>query len=136
MCESGPLYLEYGHICHKSANFSKYGFSVEPMLNYVTLVLLKPPKSMPASKYGQQQENGKKNHQKLKNWVKNEKIYIFEKTRNFSALDERDCQAAWLFAHSDQFGRETRAWPDGADPPHFHMHIGKIGQFFKMRVSP
>ena len=23
MCESGPLYLEYGHICHKSANFSK-----------------------------------------------------------------------------------------------------------------
>ena len=22
MCESGPLYLEYGHICHKSANFS------------------------------------------------------------------------------------------------------------------
>ena len=23
---------------------------------------------------------------------------IFEKIRNFSALDERDCQAAWLFA--------------------------------------
>ena len=59
---------------------------------------------------------------------------IFEKIRNFSALDERDCQAAWLFAHSGQFGRETRAWPDGADPPHFHMHIGKIGQFFKIRV--
>ena len=48
MCESGPLYLEYGHICHKSANFSKYGFSVEPKLNFVILVLLKPPKSMPA----------------------------------------------------------------------------------------
>ena len=59
---------------------------------------------------------------------------IFEKTRNFSALDERDCQAAWLFAHWGQFGRETRAWPDGADPPHFHMHLGKIGQFFKIRV--
>ena len=61
---------------------------------------------------------------------------IFEKIRNFSALDERDCQAAWLFAHWGQFGRETRAWPDGADPPHFHMHIGKIGQFFKIRVFP
>ena len=61
---------------------------------------------------------------------------IFEKIRNFSALDERDCQAAWLFAHWGQFGRETRAWPDGADPPHFHMHIEKIGQFFKIRVFP
>ena len=61
---------------------------------------------------------------------------ILEKIRNFSALDERDCQAAWLFAHWDQFGRETRAWPDGADPPHFHMHIGKIGQFFRIRVFP
>ena len=59
---------------------------------------------------------------------------IFEKIRNFSALDERDCQAAWLFAHWGQFGRETRAWPDGADPPHFHMHIGKIGQFLEVWV--
>ena len=67
--------------------------------------------------------------------VKNEKN-IFEKIRNFSALDERDCQAAWLFAHWDQFGRETRAWPDGADPPHFHMHIGKIGQFLEVWVFP
>ena len=60
MCESGPLYLEYGHICHKLANFSKYGFSTELKLDFVTLVPLKPPKSMPASKYGQQRENGKK----------------------------------------------------------------------------
>ena len=64
--ESGPLYLEYGHICHKSANFSKYGFSLHPELDFVTLVLLKPPKSMPASKYGQQQENGKEITKKLK----------------------------------------------------------------------
>ena len=90
---------------------------------------------MPASKYGQQRENGQKNHQKLKKYGQNEKNH-FEKIRNFSALDERDCQAAWLFAHWGQFGRETRAWPDGADPPHFHMHIGKIGQFFKIRVFP
>ena len=68
--ESGPLYLEYGHICHKSANFSKYGFSLQPKLDYVTLVLLNPPKSMPASKYGQQRENGKKIHQNLKKMVK------------------------------------------------------------------
>ena len=43
---------------------------------------------------------------------------------------------AWLFAHSGPFGRETCAWPHGADPPHFHMHIGKIGQFFRIRVFP
>ena len=61
-------------------------------------------------------------------------MIFFEKIRNFSALDERDCQAAWLFAHWGQFGRETRAWPDGADPPHFHMHIGKIGQFLEVWV--
>ena len=61
---------------------------------------------------------------------------IFEKIHNFSALDERDCQAAWLFAHWGQFGRETRAWPDGADPPHFHMHIGKVGQFLEVWVFP
>ena len=59
---------------------------------------------------------------------------FLRKSAIFSALDERDCQAAWLFAHWDQFGRETRAWPDGADPPHFHMHIGKVGQFLKVWV--
>ena len=59
MCESGPCTCEYGHICLKSANFSKYGFSLQPELDFVTLVLLKPPKSMPASNYGQQRENGK-----------------------------------------------------------------------------
>ena len=85
---------------------------------------------MPASKYGQQRKNGKKNHQNFKNWSKNENCLFFEEMHNFSALDKRDCQAAWLFAHLGQFGRETRAWPDGADPTRFHMHIGKIGQFY------
>ena len=62
----------------------------------------------------------------------------FEEIRNFSALDERDCQAAWLFVHWCQFGRETRAWPDRADPPvpHFHIHIGKIGEFLEVWVFP
>ena len=64
------------------------------------------------------------------------KKHIFEKIRNFSALDERDCQAAWLLAHWGQFGRETRAWPDGADPTRFHMHIGKIDQFLEVWVFP
>ena len=64
------------------------------------------------------------------------KNLFFEQNRNFSALDERDCQAAWLFAHLSPFGRQRRAWPDGADPTHFHMHIGKIGQFFRIRVFP
>ena len=78
-------------------------------------------------------EKTAKKSPKTKKWSK---MFFFEKTRNFSALDERDCQAAWLFAHWGQFGRETRAWPDGADPPHFHMHIGKIGQFLEVWVFP
>ena len=72
---------------------------------------------------------GPKKGRKIKN-------YFFEKVHNFSVLDKGDCQTAWLCAHWGQFGRETRAWPDGADPPHFHMHIGKIGQFFRIRVFP
>ena len=74
--ESGPCTCEYGHICLKSANFSKYGFSVEPTLDFVTLVLLKPPKSMPASKYGQQRENGKKSPKTKKNGQKMKKIFL------------------------------------------------------------
>ena len=61
--EYGPCTCEYGHICHKAASFSKYRVSIKPKLNFVTLMLLKPPKSMPVSKYGQQRENGE-NHQK------------------------------------------------------------------------
>ena len=38
-----------------------------------------------------------------------------------------------LFAYWCLFGRQMRAWPHGADPPHFDIHIGKIGQFFKIR---
>ena len=60
----------------------------------------------------------------------------FEKARNFSVLDEGDCQTAWLFAYWGPFGRQRRAWPHGADPPHFHMHIGKIGQFFQNKGFP
>ena len=81
-------------------------------------------------------EKTAKNHQKLKKIGQKMKKKYFEKIRNFSALDERDCQAASLFTHWGQFGRETRAWPDGADPPHFHMHIGKIGQFLEVWVFP
>ena len=73
---------------------------------------------------------------KIKNRSNIFKKNFFEKTRNFSALDERDCQAASLFAHWGQFGRERRAWPNGADPPIFHMHKGQIGQFFRIRISP
>jgi hypothetical protein len=76
MCESGPCTCEYGHICHKSANFSKYGFSLKSKLDFVTLVLLIPAKSMPASKYGQQRENGKKSP-KPKKMVKNERKNVF-----------------------------------------------------------
>ena len=132
MCEYGPSTCEYGHICHKSANLFKITGFLKPKLHLVTLVLLKPPNSMPASKYGQQRENGRK----ITKNANGQKDDFFEKIRNFSALDERDCQAAWLFAHSGPFGCQRRAWPDEADPTHFHMHIEKIGQIFKIRGFP
>ena len=155
MCESGPLYLKYGRMCHAAPTAQKYGFSVQayqhglhrnrPIFQSMGFPcnqcwILSPWCCQNGQKACQPQNmaNSKKTAKKspkLKKKVKNEKN-IFEKIRNFSALDERDCQAAWLFAHWGQFGRETRAWPDGADPPHFHMHIGKIGQFLKIRVFP
>ena len=64
------------------------------------------------------------------------KVVFFEKVRHFAVLDEGNCQTAWLFAYWGPCGRERRAGPHGADPPHFHMHRGKIGQFFEARVFP
>ena len=61
---------------------------------------------------------------------------IFEKVRSFSALHEGNCQMAWLFAYWGPFGRQRRAWSHEADPPHFHMHIGRIGQCFEVWVFP
>ena len=90
---------------------------------------------MPASKYGEQRENGKKSP-KLKKMVKNEKKVFLRKSTIFQPLMRGTAKQHRCFAHWGPFGRETRAWPNGADPPHFHMHIGKIGQFFKIRVSP
>ena len=93
---------------------------------------------MPATKYGQQRKNRKKLPPlgcALKG-VEKYKKYFFENARNFSVLDERDCQSAWLFAYWCPFVRQRQAWPDEADSPHFHMHIGKNGQFFEVWVSP
>ena len=56
--------------------------------------------------------------------------------RNFQVLDERDCQMAWAFDHWGPFGRQRRAWPHGVDSPHFHMHTGKIGLFFRSMGFP
>ena len=97
-------------------------------LHFVTLVQLKPPKSMPASKHGQQRENGK-NHQKNKKSVN----FFLRKPAIFQPL-MRGTAKQHGFAHWGPFGHQRCTWPDGADPPHFHMHIGKIGQFFEVWV--
>jgi hypothetical protein len=57
-----------------------------------------------------------------------------EKVRSCS--DEGGCQTAWLIAYWGPFGRQRRAWPHGAGSPHFHMHIGKNGQFFEVWGFP
>ena len=88
---------------------------------------------MSASKHGQQRENGKK----ITKNEKSVKMRLFLKqTPQFSALDERDCKAAWGFDHWGPFGRQRRARPHGADSPHVHMHRGKIGQFFEVWGFP
>ena len=69
-------------------------------------------------------------------WALKRVEFFFEKVCNFSAPDEGDCQTAWVFDHWDPFGRQRRAWPHAADSPHFHVHRGKIGQFFEVWVFP
>ena len=61
---------------------------------------------------------------------------FFWESPQFSVLDGRNCQTAWDFEYSGPFGRQRRAWPHGADSPHFHMYRGKIGHFFEVRVFP
>ena len=48
---------------------------------------------------------------------------IFEKIRNFSALDERDCQAAWLFCTLGPiWSRNARLARWGRSTPFPHAH--------------
>ena len=131
--EHCPCTCEYGHIYSTAPTAQKYGVSVEPKLDLAFLVRPEPSRSMPAAKYGQQLENRRKN---LGGHTKSRKIknVFLGKARNLSVCDKGGCQAARLFAHWCPFGHQRRAWPDGADPPHFHMHIGKIGQFLEVWV--
>ena len=86
MCESGPCTCEHGHICHKSANFSKQGFSIEPKLDFVTLVLLKTAKKHASFKIWPTARKRQKNHQKLKKMVKNRKKIFLRKSAIFQPL--------------------------------------------------
>ena len=89
------------------------------------------------------QKNHKKTAKITKNRQKSPIIKLVTKRNIFmrmsaikliSVLNERDCQMAWVFAHWGPFCRERRAWQNGADSPHFHVHRRKNSQFFKMRV--
>ena len=133
--ESGPCTCEYAISAINRPFFQSMGFLLNQRWIMSPWCCQNRQKACQPQNMANSKKTAKKNHQNLKKMVKNEKN-VFEKIRNFSALDERDCQAASLFAHWGQFGRETRAWPDGADPPHFHMHIGKIGQFLEVWVFP
>ena len=86
MCESGPLYLEYGRMCHAAPTAQKYGFSPEPTLDLAFLVRPKPSKSMPATKYGQQRENRKSHPGGPEKTSKNEKNNFLGKSAIFQSL--------------------------------------------------
>ena len=76
MCESAPLYLEYGHICHKSANFSKYG-RVFPatQAGFYHPGAAKPAKKHASLKIWPARKQQKKSP-KTKKMVKNENIFL------------------------------------------------------------
>ena len=118
--ENGPYTCEYGRICPTAPTSQKYGVALEPTLHLTFLVRQELSKSMPATKHDQQRLNRKNYPGGPDKGSTN--IFL----RNVSVLDEGDCQTAWLFAHWGPFSRQRH----GAEPPNFHMHTGKIGQFF------
>ena len=62
-------------------------------------------------------------------------ICVPEKVRNFSVLNEKIYQTAWLVANCSPFGCERRAWPHAGDSPHFRMQKGKSTIFSKFGFS-
>ena len=83
MCEYGPCTCEYGRMCHTAPTAQKYGFSVEPTLDLAFLVQPNPSKSMPATKYGQQRKNRRKNPGGP---PKKSKIFFWRKFAIFQSL--------------------------------------------------
>ena len=122
MCESGPLYLEYGHICHRSANFFKIRGFPATQVGFCHPGAAKTAKKHASLKIWPTARKRQRNHQKLKKLSKMKKIFL-RKPANFQPLMRGTAKQHGFFAHWGQFGRERRAWPNGADPPIFRIRV-------------
>ena len=105
------------------------------MLNYVTLVLPKPPKSMQPQNMANSEKTSKRSPKLKEIGQKMKKIFL-RKSAIFQPLMRGTAkQHGFLHIGANLVAKRTLGQM-GADPPHFHMHIGKIGQFFRIRVFP
>ena len=91
MCEYGPCTCEHGRMCRTAPTAQRYRVSLQPTLHLAFLVRPEPSKSMPATNYGQQS----KNHKTTLVGPQKSPKYFFDKVRNFSVLDEGDCQRTY-----------------------------------------
>ena len=64
---------------------------------------------------------------------KGEKIDIFEKSAIFCPVMRGTAKRHVLFPNEAFFVAKSALGPNGANPPHIHMHTGKIGEFFNIR---
>ena len=68
--------------------------------------------------------------------LKSRKMFFFEKARNFSVLDEGNWKRhGFLHTWAHLVAKDVLGHM-GADPPHFHMHTGKIGQSLEVWGFP
>ena len=122
--EYGPVPVNF-YICPKSANFSKFGVSIEHKLHFVTVVLLKPPKEMPASKYGQQ----RKNSEILPKINRSRKWNCFGEAPQVFSPRSKGLPSSMAFCTLGPFWLQN-----GADPPISTCIEEKLARFFEVRV--
>ena len=69
--------------------------------------------------------------------VKNEKNIFMRKSEIFQpSMRGTAKQHGFLHIGTNLVAKHALGPGDGADPPHFHMHIEKIGQFLEVWVFP
>ena len=60
----------------------------------------------------------------------------FEKICNFCPMMREIAKRRGFFPNEVFWVAKSAVWPHGANPPHIHMHMRKMGQFFKISGFP
>ena len=127
--EYGHCTCEYGHIRHTAPTAEELVFTdtqaaFSPRCGRNRQIVMASLKIWPTAV-----DRNRENHQ----IVKSKHIFL-RKSAIFQSLMRGTAKWHDFFAYWRPFFRQRLAWPHGADPPIPHMHIGKIGQFFKTWV--